>query len=182
AARRRARRVVADRVGEHAFERPRGRDVATVEPRIGAVHAVLAEADVAGRALADRAFDPELVARVPRQAQHDARRHRPAPHIARPDTGEGVRAVRDGRLDVVAVEVAAHLVQSAGDLRRTPGLVDPERRHDVRNALRRVVARRAAAAHAERRSGVADVLVGRDRTEAAGRITRAGPGVRAREG
>src|SRR5580704_8392324 len=118
------------------FVAPAGPDVMPVEPHLVAVHAVLAEADVAGRALADRAFDPELVARIPRQVKHDAARDRPAPHIARPLAGEGVRAVRNGRLSVVAVEVAADLVQSTGDLRRTPGLVDPERGHDVRNALR----------------------------------------------
>src|SRR5262249_54857905 len=150
------------------------RHAVAVEALVGAVDAVLAEADVAGRTLADRAFDPELVASVPRQVQHDAARDCPAPLAVGLDAGEGSRAGDDRRLDVVAVEVAAHLVDRAGDLRRTPGLIDPERRHDVRNLLRGVVTGRAAAADAERSRGVADVLVGRDRTEAAGRIADAG--------
>ena len=177
------RRSVADSVGKHAVETPAGADVTAVEAHVGAVHAVLAEADVAGRTLADRGFDPELVAGIPRQVQHDAARDRPAPHIGWPDAGEGVRAGDDGRLGIVAVEVAADLVQRAGDLRRTPGLVDPERADEIRNALRRVVARGAAVAHAQRRRGVADVLVGRHRTRrAAVRSGNHAPGVRAREG
>src|SRR5262249_40348835 len=145
-------------VGEHAVETPGGPGVVPVGPLVSAVHAVLAEADVARSALADRAFDPELVARAPRQVQHDAGRHGPAPPIAGPVAREGIRTGDDRRLGVVAVEVAAHLVQSAGDLRRTPGLVDPERADDVRNALRRIVAGGAGVADAERRRGVADVL------------------------
>src|SRR5262249_47034027 len=148
----------------------------------GAEHAVLAEAAIAGRALAIGAFQPELVARIPRQVQHDAGDHRPTPLVVGLDAGPGRWAEGDRLLRVVAGEVAANLMRGPGDLRRAPRLVHAQRADDVGNLLRRIVTGRASAADAERSRSVADVVVGRESAEAAGRIAGAAPGVRAREG
>src|SRR5262249_34733473 len=101
---------------------------------------VASEAHIGRSADGIRAFDPELVARIPRQVKHDAGVDRTAPYGLHRDTGE-----TGGRHDeVVAVVVAADLVQSARDLRRAPGLIDPEIADDIGNLLCRVVAPPAA--------------------------------------
>src|SRR5262249_15997237 len=124
-------------IGEHAVKRPSNGHVGSVETRErvegGTVRS--AERQVADCTLGIGAFDPELIASIPRHVENDARVGGEAPLITwrRP----GANAYKGSLTTIVG---ATDLMQRATNLGRTPGLVDTQIADNVRRLVGCVIA------------------------------------------